>query len=290
MDSLVSQAGDRAVEFILVNSGRDGTAEFVRDHYPQVRVFHLSEPALPGVARNVGLRAAMGKFVSFPGSHIVLPPGSLQKRIEAHEKGHVMVCGTIMNGTDTRAGWASYFLDHSDALAGRPSRVLGLPPSRCSYERASLLSIGGFPEDRRTGEDTSVNLRLFELGHRAYYSREIQSVHRTPCRTLYRLLQHHFNRGRGFGKILWEQTGRPRRLGPRGKTILWLMTNYPVRRTRFITKAVQEWGDTVHRQFVRCSPFIVAGVASAALGAILFLLRPPDGLPLPDRFKEADES
>jgi len=274
MDALVAQRVDRLVELILVNSGCDGTAELVRDNYPQVRVVHLPEPALPGKARNAGLAIARGEFVTFPGSHIVLPPGALQKRIEAHEEGHAMACGAVFNGTSTRAGWASYFLDHAVALPGRPSRVLGLPPSRCSYMRDPLVAIGGFPEDRRVGEDTVVNTRLFELGYRSYYSSEIQCIHKSPCRTVTRLLRHHYERGLGFGRILWEQAARPRRLRERREKIVWLLSKYPVRRTRFIMEAVRDWGATVKREFALSFPLVVAGVASAAVGAIVFLLRP----------------
>jgi hypothetical protein len=229
---------------------------------------------LPGEARNAGLAVARGDFVTFPGSHIVVPPGCLQTRIDAHESGYAMACGAVLNGTDTRAGWASYFLDHAVALTGRPSRVLRLPPSRCSYMRGLLTAIGGFPEDRRVGEDTVVNARLYELGYRAYYSSEIRCIHKSPCTTTVRLLQHHFERGLGFGRILWEQAGKPEGLRARGETILWLMAKYPVRRLRFIAEAVRDWGATVRRPFVLSFPLVVAGVASAAAGAILFLTRP----------------
>jgi glycosyltransferase involved in cell wall biosynthesis len=274
MDALVSQPVEQPVELILVNSGRDGTAEFVRDRYPRVRVVHLPEPALPGKARNAGLALARGDFVTFPGSHIVLPPGALQKRIDAHEAGYAMACGAVLNGTPTRAGWASYFLDHAVALPGRPSRMLGLPPSRCSYMRGPLQAIGGFPEDRRVGEDTVVNTRLFELGYRSYYSSEIQCIHKSPCTTIAQLSRHHYERGLGFGRILWEQAGRPQGLRERAKTIVWLLAKYPIRRMRFIRQAVRDWGESVKREFVQSFPLVVAGVASAAVGAVLFLLRP----------------
>jgi glycosyltransferase involved in cell wall biosynthesis len=274
MDALVTQEVDQPVELILVNSGKDGTAELVRERYPRVRVVHLPEPALPGKARNAGLAVARGELVTFPGSHIVLPSGALQERIDAHEDGYAMACGAVLNGTDTRAGWASYFLDHAVALPGRPSRVLGLPPSRCSYMRGPLEAIGGFPEDRRVGEDTVVNTRLFDLGYRAYYSRDIRCIHKTPCNTVARLLHHHYERGLGFGRILWEQAGSPPRLRGRGEKIRWLLTEYPFRRTRFIREAVREWGEEVKREFDSSFPLVVAGVASAALGALRFLLRP----------------
>jgi hypothetical protein len=51
-----------------------------------------------------------------------------------------MVTGTTLNGTRTRAGWASYFLDHSSVLPGRPSQELTAPPAHCSYRTYMLLN------------------------------------------------------------------------------------------------------------------------------------------------------
>ena len=106
-----------------------------------------------------------------------------------------MVTGSTLNGTDTCAGWASYFLDHSTALPGRPSEELGEAPAHCSYWRHLLEEVGGFPEDRRAGEDTVVNVELIRRGHRAYRARDVRLVHNTPCTTVTRLVRHHFVRG-----------------------------------------------------------------------------------------------
>ena len=140
--------------------------------------------------------------------------------------------------------------------------------------RGPLTAVGGFPEDRRVGEDTVVNARLYEFGYRAYHSIDVRCIHESPCSTAGFLLRHHFERGLGFGRILWEQAGQPQRFRVRVATIAWLMTRYPVRRTRFISEAVYDWGKTVRWQFVISFPLILAGVASAAAGAILFLLKP----------------
>ena len=51
MDSVVRQKVNQSFEIILVNSGKDGTAEFVRNNYPDVRVIHLQEPAPPARGR-----------------------------------------------------------------------------------------------------------------------------------------------------------------------------------------------------------------------------------------------
>jgi len=278
MDAVVRQKVNQPFEVILVNSGNDGTAELVRERYPEVRVIHLPEPALPGKARNDGLKVARGDYVTFVGSHIVVPSYSLQNRIDAHEKGYAMVTGSVLNGTRTWAGWASYFLDHWVALPNRPSDQLGAPPSRCSYMRGPLMAIGGFPEDRRVGEDTVVNNKLFALGHKAYRSSKVECIHRSPCRNPFILLQHHYQRGRGFGRILWEYPGPAKTLKFRYRRIRWLVTKYPAGRIFRITESVLRWGKPMRRYFVLSLPLVVAGTLSAALGAVIYLLRPEDRL------------
>jgi glycosyltransferase involved in cell wall biosynthesis len=280
MDALVRQRVDQPFETILVNSGNDGTAEFVKERYPEVHVIHLSEPALPGKARNEGLKVARGQFIAFPGSHTVVSANNLQSRIDAHERGYAMVTGSVLNGTRTWAGWASYFLDHWVALPNRPSAQLGAPPSRCSYMRGPLLAVGGFPEDRRVGEDTVVNNKLFALGHKAYRSAKVECIHRSPCRTPLLLLRHHYERGLGFGRILREEPGSARNLKARFRRIRWLLTRYPVKRVYGITKSVLRWGKPMRRYFVLSLPLVMAGTLSAALGAVVYLLRP--GVPLPE--------
>jgi glycosyltransferase involved in cell wall biosynthesis len=272
MEALVRQKTDQPFEVILVNSGNDGTAELVRERFPQVRVIHLPEPALPGKARNEGMKVARGEVLSFPGSHVVVPPGSLQHRIDAHQMGFAMVNGSVINGTPTLAGWASYFLDHSMSLPTRPSEILRASPSRCSYLRGPLEAIGGFPEDRRAGEDTVVNNKLFALGHKAYRYAKIGTLHRSPCRNSIILLKHHFSRGFGFGRLLWEYPGPKKNIKFRFRRIRFLMTRYPVKRLRSIIANVLRYGKPMRRQFIMSLPLIVAGTFSAALGAAVYLL------------------
>lgn len=256
LGSIVSQDCPEPFEVILVDSGSDGTAELVKATFPEVVVVSLGNPALPGKARNAGLKIARGVHVSFPGSHTELPPGSLAARMEAHRKGYAMVTGSILNGTDTVAGWASYFIDHSTSLPARPSGPLNSPPNSCSYHRRVLVQCGLFPEDRRAGEDTIVNQRLWDAGHRAYRDQRIMLTHITRCRTPSRLTRHHFMRGRAWGRILSE----------RGRSIDEL-DGYLNARLSLVDDCVKKWGRDVADQYHVVKPIIKLGVAAAWLGA-----------------------
>ena len=143
--SVVDQQCDDPFEVIVVTSGNDRTAAIVRDRFSEVRVVELDHPALPGEARNAGLRVARGDYVSFPGSHVELAPASLAARIRVHDQGWTMVTGTTRNGTDTPAGWAGYFLDHSSVLPGRPSEQLRSAPAHRLTRLAPCSRSAGSP-------------------------------------------------------------------------------------------------------------------------------------------------
>src|SRR5688572_19069775 len=89
--SIVSQECPKPYEIILVDSGSDNTVEIGAANFPQVTIVHLKHPVFPGKARKEGLKIARGDYVSFPGSHVGLPAGSLAARMAAHEKGYAMV-------------------------------------------------------------------------------------------------------------------------------------------------------------------------------------------------------
>jgi LCP family protein required for cell wall assembly len=269
--SVVEQKCHEPFEVIVVTSGKGGAAQFVRENFPEVQLLELSKDGvLPGVARNAGLRVARGDYVSFPGSHIELPAGSLAARIRAHNLGYAMVTGTTLNGTPTTAGWANYFLDHGTVLPGRPSEELIGPPAHCSYRREALLEAGGFPEDMRAGEDTVVNRHLWQLGYVAYRARDVHLIHYSRCRTIRRLVRHHFQRGRASGKILLEEYGRVR---PVRRHLRWLL-GYVPRRVSSTTESVRHWGGHLGEFYRRAYPLVVLACAAAWLGIWTVLLRP----------------
>lgn len=261
--ALLDQQVDASFEVIVVASGTDRTADIVAESFPGVRVIRLPRPVLPGEARNAGLWVARGHFVTFPGSHVVVAPGSLQARVDAHDAGWDLVTGTTLNGNTTRPGWASYFLDHSGNLPGLGSRELHAAPAHCSYVRSDLDRIGGFPEGLRAGEDTVVNQALYRKGRRAYRAEGAAIVHRSPCRSVRQLLYHHFERGRSWGSILLARTGSRRALiRRRGRSqLLW-----PWHRIRIVSRNTGQLSGTLAREYRLVRPLIVGGAIAAGLG------------------------
>ena len=273
--SVVGQACPHPVEVIVVTSGTDRTAAIVRAHFPTVTLVELPDPALPGEARNAGLRVARGEYISFPGAHVELPPGSLAARVRAHDLGYDMVTGVTLNGTRTRAGWASYFLDHSNVLPGFPSAELTYAPWHCSYRREALLAVGGFPENLRAGEDTVINEELFRRGYLAFRAQDLYLIHHSPCRTPWRLLRHHFTRGRGYARILRAGDGQstPRRPGLIARHLLPTSITGRLALTSQNVRAGA--GDpALLREYRRAYPLLVAAVCAAWAGALVELLHP----------------
>ncbi len=207
--SVVEQDVPEPFEVIVVVSGSPRTARIVRERFPDVELVEIEEPVLPGAARNAGMARARGDIVSFPGSHIRLEPGSLAARLAAHRRGYPMVTGVVYNDNRTRAGWASYLLDHAPVLPGRPAGELTFAPPHCSYDREILERVGGFREDLRAGEDTIVNTELFRLGYRAWFEPSIILRHRPPPTDLLALARHHWRRGLGMAAVI-EHTAQGR--------------------------------------------------------------------------------
>jgi glycosyltransferase involved in cell wall biosynthesis len=270
VQAIVSQQVDQPFEVVVVTSGSDGTADVVAAGFPSVRVVRLPRPALPGEARNAGLWVARGHYVTFPGSHVVIAPGSLEARMAAHDAGWDLVTGATSNGNHTRPGWASYFLDHSANLPGRASGELWAAPAHCSYVRRDLDFIGGFPEDLRAGEDTVVNQLLFRRGRRAFHAEDVSFLHSSPCRTPASLVRHHFGRGRAWGRIQLERAGSRRRLvRRRGRRLL----AQPWHRVRTVSRNVRLWAGPLRADYRASRHLIVAAALASSFGTWYQVLR-----------------
>jgi N-acetylmuramoyl-L-alanine amidase len=276
LSAIQSQVTDFGVQVIVVTSGTDTTAAIVRAQFPGVELVVIDHPALPGEARNAGLARARGRYITFPGSHIELVPGSLAARVERHREGWAMVAGNVHNGTATPAGWATYFLDHARSLPARPSERLQFAPGACSYLRAALEAVGGFPEDLRAGEDTAANNALFALGYGAFREQHAAYIHHSRCRTGAAVVRHHHQRGRGLGTLIVRGTPPDRPLLTRDRVERLGLRYVPGRfhRTHFY---VWRDGGRLRWRWLIVSPISAAAIVAAWAGAWREILRPGPG-------------
>lgn len=279
LDALLAQELDEPFEIIVICSGTDGTYEAARRHSPLVRAVQLPARALPGEARNAGLWMARGEYVSFPGSHIQLLPDALAERLRTHEEGWDMVAGSVTNGNTTAAGWASYLLDHATKTPARPEGEFTGVPGSASYLTDDVISLGGFPPDVRTGEDTAVNRALHAAGRRTYFNPRISFVHTSPSVTAPQLVHHHFQRGRALGRMIRRRPTRPDIAQVRKNLDL------PRRRLATIDRALATAGPDVQIRYRgRIKLMVNAGALGAASGAWFELLkwssRPESAVPV----------
>ena len=269
VEAIESQQVDVPIEVIVVGSGSDSTIALVESAFPHVRTAQLPMPVLPGVARNVGLWMANGPIITFPGSHVWLSPGSLQHRLDAHDAGWDMVTCAVENGNPTAAGWASYLLDHSGQLPTRPSGEFVGAPGHASYSTSDLRRLGGFPIDRRTGEDTVVNQALYASGKRTYFSAEAAFSHASPSRTVSHLVRHRFRRGQGLGRIL-------RRGSPPPSVLTSIRTSVALanRRKAALASGMRFASPTEARAYDKVRWHVRVGLLASLAGTMFELIRP----------------
>lgn len=254
-----AQRVDGEVQIVVVVSGSPETAAIARQTMPRAEVVQIDQPVFPGEARNAGLARARGTVISFPGSHVVVRPGSLRARLQAHADGHAMATGTLLNGTATWAGWAAYLLESSANLPGLPAGELEFPPAHCSYLRAALESVGGFPPVR-SGEDTHVNEELWARGYRAYREPTIEITHYNRCRTARVFARYQVIRGIGWSHLMTRQHA-DQRLFTRSGLRRWVVDMFPGR-LWFVGRNVWHTRDGhLMARFIWTSPLIAVGAA-----------------------------
>jgi spore germination protein len=127
----------------------------------------------------------------------------------------------------------------------------------------------------RAGEDTVVNVALTRRGVRAYRARDLHLTHRSRCTNTWRLLRHHFQRGRGMGRILLSENAA--RGGTLRRAIRPYGTRYLARRLGTIRASVGRWGGELEADYRRVRPWIAAGAIAALSGIWFELLRPRRG-------------
>ncbi|NUO82496.1 glycosyltransferase family 2 protein, partial [candidate division KSB1 bacterium] len=179
LQALVQQELAAPFEIILVDSSTDRTPEIVRAQFPQIRVFHLKEKTLPGVARNHGLAHARGEILALTDSDCIVEPRWLQAIQAAHATGEYHVIG---GGVRNAFPWhpisiAEFFLEFREFSVYSPRREIDvLPTNNLSVRRAIFARFGTF-SDLRASEDVVFIHQLRSHGVKVLFEPRIRIRH-----------------------------------------------------------------------------------------------------------------
>ena len=195
-------------EIVVVSSGGGEAPRIVAETGVEATVVTSARRLLPGAARNLGVAASHGPYVSFLAGDCIAEPGWVAGRLASHGAGALAVSSAVTNATP----W-NPFANAAHHLLFAP-RLPGTPPGvrldyGASYARSLFARYGGFRNDLRIAEDTEFHERW--CSETAFTFRpDVRSAHRNPT-TLASLLRDQYGRGRRAARVRGMLSGRSAR-------------------------------------------------------------------------------
>jgi glycosyltransferase involved in cell wall biosynthesis len=199
----LSAQRDVDVEVIVVDQGsRDGTPDIA--HAYGARVLSLPRPAFyrpPTRSRNLGARAAGGRFLAHLDADMELPPGLLAEATARCERDGV--AAVVLHERDVaRSFWAAAKALEREAYVG----VAGVEGAR--FVRADVFhAVGGYDEDLGSGEDWDIHTRY--LQHGAVEAASQALLHHTGRVSFSGQIRKKFEYGRSARRFLEKHRGAP---------------------------------------------------------------------------------
>ena len=156
LNALMALQGAAPHEIIFVDSSDDGTTEFVRKQFPQLKVIHFEEKTIPSKARNAGIEKANGDILAFTDSDCIVDSNWLVEIKKALNTDYDVVGGSTINAYPFNPiSVAEYYLEFRELSVHSPRREkIGLLASNNLAIRKHIFDkFGTFP-DIRASEDT----------------------------------------------------------------------------------------------------------------------------------------
>jgi len=130
-------------EIIVVDRTQDETAEYIREHFPRVKLIKLAEPRGIPEMRAIAMAQASGDFLVITEDHCIAPENWLAEIIKAHESGYSVIGGAVENGSPARLiDWAVFLCEYSGFMppiaAGETEFITG---NNTSYQRSVIKQV-----------------------------------------------------------------------------------------------------------------------------------------------------
>jgi GT2 family glycosyltransferase len=184
---LTAVAAQRGVSFetLLVDNGStDGTAEFVRQRYPWVRLIELPENRGFAGGNNAGVREARGRYVALLNNDTIAEPEWLRTLLDGVDEaaGFALVTARVVfmhdaevidSAGDGMLRWGGAFKRRHGgpaALASSSDECFGVCGAACLMPKRVFDELNGFDEDFFVShEDVDLSYRARLLGYRCRY-------------------------------------------------------------------------------------------------------------------------
>ena len=201
-------AGTHSIEFEVIvsdNGSSDGSAEFIRETFPQVHVIENGANLRFSKGNNVGIQASTGEYVLILNPDTIMHGGSLDRWIEIADR-HPEAGGfgcRVLNPDGTYQssarpfptiwrGWLAalclgplgfvsdvFISDEYVRWKGDTERLVDWHSGCCLMVRADLLKrLGGFDEQfEYYYEDVDLCHRIWDAGHSILFTHQVTITH-----------------------------------------------------------------------------------------------------------------
>jgi GT2 family glycosyltransferase len=180
LEALMKQTYPNFEVIVYDNGSTDGTSEYVKKHYPQVKLVNSRENLGFGGANNAAAVVSKGKYIGFLNCDAIVAPDWLLPIVELLESDPTIGCAgaelrctenpemILSHGTSIHLSGVSFARDRGKlAFPADPIEVGGISGGAFVMNRAFFLEIGGFESlFFLYYEDTDLSIRIRLLGKR----------------------------------------------------------------------------------------------------------------------------
>jgi glycosyltransferase involved in cell wall biosynthesis len=178
--SLRQMAADLNLEIVVVESSGDGSAELVRERFPDVRVICSPSQLTAGQARNLGIHHARGRWIFCVDQDCLVPHDWIPRLLQHLQQPGVGAAGgsLAVANPDNLSGWCVYFLEFLNHFPGRRNQVRtnNFLIGANSCWRPEVFTQVAFP-DQTLGEDLLLSEMVRAQGYDVIYDPSITVRH-----------------------------------------------------------------------------------------------------------------
>ena len=185
LDSIIQQTFHHFSVTVVDNGSVDGSVEFVRKNYANIKMIEFGENKGFGGAVNEGIRKADSKYICLLNNDVELDPNFLKEMITVLEqKKEADYCAAkmlnyynrnILDGAGDEvfragAGYRLGTLEYDVGIYDNQKEVFGACAAAAVYKRSFFEKVGYFDEDFFAYlEDVDINFRANLFGSRCLY-------------------------------------------------------------------------------------------------------------------------